>query len=139
LRASAVIEAEQLSGKGSTSPCADGSDWVTVGPSKLIRQSVLDFFGDNFEIREGKAIVPGGAKSAGAWGDLVGVSLDKGADFFEKVMMKDDGWLANLFDALARIHGPVEEYLTAPARIKRFYAAIRRARDRRPYYCRVAR
>jgi hypothetical protein len=87
--------------------------------------SVLDFFGGNFEIRQGKAIVPGGAKSAGAWGDLAGVSPDKGAEFFEKLMIKDDGWLASLYDALARIHGPVEEYLTDPARMKRYYSAVR--------------
>lgn len=86
---------------------------------------VLDFFGGNFEIRQGKALVPGGAKSAGAWADLAGVSPDKGAEFFEKLMVKDDGWLASLYDALARIHGPVEDYLTDPARMKRFYAAIR--------------
>jgi hypothetical protein len=87
--------------------------------------SVLDFFGGNFEIRQGKAIVPGGAKSAGAWADLAGVSPDEGAEFFEKLMVKDDGWLASLFDALARIHGPVADYLTDPARMKRFYAAVR--------------
>ena len=87
--------------------------------------SVLDFFGGNFEIRQGKAVVPGGARSAAAWADLAGASPDKGTEFFEKLMVKDDGWLASLFDALARIHGPVEEYLTDPARMKRFYTAIR--------------
>ena len=98
----------------------------TVAPLKLRAiASVLDFFGGNFEIRQGKAIVPGGAKSAGAWADLVGASPDKGAEFFEKLMVKDDGWLASLYDALARIHGPVEEYLTDPARMKRYYSAIR--------------
>ncbi len=34
-------------------------------------------------------------------------------------MAKDDGWLASLYDSLARIHGPVEDYLTDPARLKR--------------------
>ena len=40
-------------------------------------------------------------------------------------MSKDDGWLASLYDALARIHGPVQDYLTDPARMKRFYTAVR--------------
>ena len=40
-------------------------------------------------------------------------------------MMRDDGWLASLYDALARIHGPAQDYLTDPPRMKRFYAAIR--------------
>jgi tetratricopeptide (TPR) repeat protein len=98
----------------------------TVSPVRLRAvASVLDFFGGNFEIRQGKAIVPGGAKSAGAWADLTGVSPDKGAEFFEKLMIKDDGWLASLYDSLARMHGPVEEYLTDPARMKRYYTAVR--------------
>ncbi|HVY94791.1 MAG TPA: hypothetical protein VHA14_18640, partial [Bryobacteraceae bacterium] len=87
--------------------------------------AVLDFFGGNFEIRGGKAVVPGGAKSAQAWADLAGTSPDKGTEFFDKLMSKDDGWLAGLYDSLSRIHGPVQEYLTDPARMKRFYAAVR--------------
>jgi len=86
---------------------------------------VLDFFGGMFEIRNGKAVVPGGQRSAAVWGELTGASPDKGAEFFEKLMSKDDGWLASLFDALARIHGPVQEYLTDPSRMKRFYTAVR--------------
>jgi len=86
---------------------------------------VLDFFGGMFEIRNGKAITPGGARSAAAWGELAGASPDKGAEFFDKLLAKDDGWMASLYDALARIHGPLQEYLTEPARMKRFYAAVR--------------
>ena len=87
--------------------------------------SVLDFFGGNFEIRDGHALVPGGAKSVSAWADLAGASPEKGPEFLEKLMAKDDGWLASLFDALDRIHGPVQDYLTEPARLKRYYQAIR--------------
>ncbi len=86
---------------------------------------VLDFFGGMFEIRNGKAVVPGGSRSDAAWTELVGVSPDQGAAFFDKLLAKDDGWLASLFDALARINGPVKEYLTDPARMKRFYMAVR--------------
>jgi hypothetical protein len=86
---------------------------------------VLDFFGGMFEIRNGKAVVPGGQHSAGAWADLVGASPDKGAEFFDKLLAKDDGWLASLYDALARIQGPVRDYLTDPVRMKRFYSAVR--------------
>src|SRR5262249_928564 len=59
---------------------------------------VLDFFGGMFEIRGGKAIVPGGQRSAAAWAELVGASPDTGAAFFEKLIAKDDGWMASLFD-----------------------------------------
>ncbi|MBV8905725.1 MAG: hypothetical protein JOZ22_18995, partial [Acidobacteriia bacterium] len=86
---------------------------------------VLDFFGGMFEVRRGKAVVPGGQRSAGAWADLVGTSPDQGGAFFDKLLAKDDGWLASLYDSLARINGPVRDYLTEPARMKRFYSALR--------------
>ncbi len=86
---------------------------------------VLDFFGSMFEVRDGKAIVPGGARSEKMWAELVGVSPEKGAAFFERLIEKDDGWLASYYDSLARINGPVEVYLTEPERLKRFYLAMR--------------
>ena len=86
---------------------------------------VLDFFGGMFEIRSGKAVTPGGARSEKAWADMVGASPEKGPAFFEKLIMKDDGWIASYFDSLSRISGPVQAYLTEPDRMKRFYAAIR--------------
>ncbi|MGO4880516.1 MAG: tetratricopeptide repeat protein [Bryobacteraceae bacterium] len=86
---------------------------------------VLDFFGGMFELREGKAVVPGAPRTVAAWTELVGVPPDQGAAFFEKLIAKDDGWLASYYDALARINGPVHDYLTEPARMIRFYNAIR--------------
>ncbi len=86
---------------------------------------VLDFFGGMFEVRAGKAVVPGAPRTVAAWTGLVGASPDQGAAFFEKLIAKDDGWMASYFDALARINGPVREYLTEPARMQRFYMAIR--------------
>ncbi len=91
---------------------------------------VLDFYGGMFQVRNGRAVVPGGARSEKAWADLVGASPDKPGSFFERLIMRDDGWLASYFDALARIsdnpaNGPVQNYLTEPERLKRFYAAIR--------------
>lgn len=86
---------------------------------------VLDFFGGMFAIRGGKAVTPGGTRSAAMWTELVGVSPDKGAAFFERLISRDDGWMASFFDALARIDGPLRDYLTEPARMKRFYMAVR--------------
>jgi hypothetical protein len=86
---------------------------------------VLDFFGGMFELRDGKAVVPGAPRTVAAWTELAGASPDQGATFFDKLIAKDDGWLASYFDALARINGPVREYLTEPARMQRFYLAIR--------------
>ena len=91
---------------------------------------VLDFYGGMFEIRNGKAAIPGGARSEKAWTEMVGASPEKGAAFYEKLITKDDGWLASYYDALSRIvsnpaNGPVQNYLTEPERMKRFYLAIR--------------
>ena len=83
---------------------------------------ILDFYGSMFQVRNGKAVVPG---PAAAWTELVGASPDTGAVFFEKLVARDDGWLAAYFDALLRISGPSQAYLTEPARLKRFYTAIR--------------
>jgi hypothetical protein len=86
---------------------------------------VFDFFGGMLRLKDGKAVVPGGQRSAGAWSDLVGASPDKGVEFIEKLIMKDDGWMASYFDSLSRIEGTVQDYLTEPARLKRFYTALR--------------
>lgn len=86
---------------------------------------VLDFFGGLFELRDGKAVVPGGERAKAAWTELVGATPDNGAEFFEKLVMKDDGWLASYYDALRRIDGPALEYLTESKRLERFYLAIR--------------
>lgn len=83
---------------------------------------VLDFYGGMFQIRDGHAVVPGSAK---AWSDLVDASPDNGAAFFEKLIVKDDGWMASYFDALSRLRGPATQYLTEPERLKRFYSALK--------------
>ncbi len=86
----------------------------------------LDIFGGMFEIRGGKAMVPEERRPRAALGRVSRRSLpDRGAAFFEKLLARDDGWLCSYYDALARINGPVREYLTEPARMERFYQAIR--------------
>ncbi len=99
----------------------------TATPVERLRPfgHVLDFFGAMFEIRNGKAVVPGGARAAPAWAEMVGVSPDTGPAFFERLLTRDDGWMASYFDALARVNGPVKDYLTEPERMKRFYLALR--------------
>lgn len=86
---------------------------------------VLDFFGGMFQIRNGRAIVPGAPRTEKVWAELVGVAPEQGAAFFERLLTRDDGWLASYFDALARVNGPVREYLTEPDRLRRFYLAVR--------------
>jgi hypothetical protein len=86
---------------------------------------VLDFFGGMYTIKDGKAIVPGGAKSEAAWAELTGAPVTDAPAFFDKLTSRDDGWMASYFDSLSRISGPVQDYLTQPERLKRFYAGLR--------------
>ncbi len=86
---------------------------------------VLDFFGGMLQIRDGRAVVPGGARAERVWEELAGAPPSQGARFVERLVSRDDGWLASYFDALARLHGPVQDYLTEPERLRRFYLAIR--------------
>jgi hypothetical protein len=94
-------------------------------PRLRVYSHVLDFYGGMFEIRGGKAVVPGGARTEKMWGELAGAPPSSGAAFFEKLAAREDGWLASYFDALARINGPAKDYLCEPERLKRFYLAIR--------------
>jgi hypothetical protein len=87
---------------------------------------VLDFFGGMFEIRDGKAVVPGGARAEAAWRKIVGAGPEQGAEFFQRLMESDDGWLAAYYDALMRVRGAAAQtYFTDPDRMLRFYGAVR--------------
>ena len=86
---------------------------------------VLDFFGDQFELRNGRVVNPGGERTAAMWAEMVGAPVDKGAEFIEKLISKDDGWMASFFHALHRAKGPLKDYLTEPNRMKRYYMAVR--------------
>lgn len=86
---------------------------------------VLDFYGGMFEIRNGVAVVPGGEKAWPAWQDLTGKSPKDGPAFFERLLTRDDGWIASYYDAIARISGPTQQYLLDGKRMMRFYTAMR--------------
>ncbi len=86
---------------------------------------VLDFFGATFQIRNGRVAVPGGERTAAMWSEMVGAPPDRGAEFIEKLISKDDGWMCSFFDALGRSSGRALAYFTEPARMKRYYLAVR--------------
>ena len=91
---------------------------------------VLDFYGGMFEIRNGQAMVPGGARNEKAWTELVGVSPDKGGGFLRASgrAATTAGWPVISMRWRASHHaanGPVQNYLTDPDRLRRFYQAIR--------------
>ena len=84
--------------------------------------NVLDFFGGSFELRDGRAVVPG---PDAVWENLVGVSPTKGVAFLRKIIETDDGWLAAYFDALARTSGEKRAFFTGGDHPTRFYGALR--------------
>jgi len=97
-----------------------------VSASRLKNYSnVLDFFGASYEIRDGAAVIPGGPSAAKVWADFTGASPSDGADFFQKLTEADDGWMAAYYDAIARTSGSKRAYFMDPARIERFYSAMR--------------
>lgn len=87
---------------------------------------VLDFFGSMLQIRNGKVAVPGDPRSAAVWTDFSGANPENGPAFLEKMISKDDGWLAAYYEALIRVSDPATlNYLTEPGRLRRFYLALR--------------
>ncbi len=88
--------------------------------------NVLDFFGAMFEVRDGRAVVPGGARARPAWEKLTGAKVGRGGRFFQQLIELDDGWMAAFYDALARVQGQAaRDYFYDPQRIERFYLAVR--------------
>jgi hypothetical protein len=86
---------------------------------------VLDFYGDHICIRSNRVLVPGGAAAEPAWGNLVGASPGSPGEFVDRLLTRDDGWLAAYFDALSRINSAQQSYFIEPRRLNRFYEALR--------------
>lgn len=98
----------------------------TVGLQKLLpHAAVLDFYGRELCISDGKVIVPGGPQATVAWKELVGADPASPATFVVKLLGKDKGWLAAYFDVLSRISPKQQEYFTDSHRLRLFYSGLR--------------
>ena len=98
----------------------------SIGLRKLLANAaVLDFYGSHIFIRGGRVLVPGGEPSAPAWKELAGASPDAPAEFVDRLLTKDEGWLAAYFDALSSVDRDQQAYFVEPARLRRFYEALR--------------
>ncbi|MGH9356823.1 MAG: hypothetical protein ACRD10_11895, partial [Terriglobia bacterium] len=96
------------------------------GLKKLIPfGAVLNFYGAQLCIEEGRVVVPGGPAAEPAWKSLVGASPESPTAFIVHLVAKDDGWAAAYFDALSRISGAQQAYFTQPRRLRLFYEALR--------------
>ena len=91
----------------------------------LFYAPVLDFYGGRLCIRNGAVQLPGGEAAASAWESLVGVSPHSPGEFVNRLLAKDQGWLAAYFDALARVSPEQQVRLTQGDRLKRLYGAYR--------------
>jgi len=98
----------------------------SVGLRKLLPLAAdLDFYGSQLCIRSGRVEVPGGTTAQAGWKDLVGADPGNPGDFVQKLLMKDNGWLAAYFDSFARVSRERQEWFTQGNRLKTFYAAFR--------------
>jgi hypothetical protein len=98
----------------------------SIGIEKLLPYAaVLDFYGRELCIRDGRVDVPGGAGADAAWKDLVGASPASPITFVPRLLAKDKGWLAAYFDVLSRAGGMQQAYFTDPHRLRLFYAGLR--------------
>jgi hypothetical protein len=98
----------------------------SIGIQKLLPYgAVLDFYGRQICVRDGRVLVPGGKNAEPAWKELVGASPGSPASFVFRLLAKDKGWLAAYFDALSRAGGKQQAYFTEPERLRRFYEGLR--------------
>jgi hypothetical protein len=94
-------------------------------PRLMLLASTLEYYGTNVSIRGGKVLVPGGASAEPAWKSLVGASPASPGDFVTELMERDNGWLAAYFDAMSRVNETQQAYFSNPARLEKFYKALR--------------
>jgi hypothetical protein len=88
---------------------------------------VLDFYGSQIFIRNGRVAVPGGSSAEGAWRELAGASPRSPADFVLGLMGTDNGWLAVYFDTISRVNASQQAYLTTGPRLHKLYEAFHEA------------
>ncbi len=99
---------------------------TSIGIRKLLPYAaVLDFYGSRLCIRDGRVIVPGGPEAEAAWKDVVGASPASPANFIQKLLATDKGWLTAYFDVLSRVSRSRQAYFIEPHRLRRFYEALR--------------
>jgi hypothetical protein len=86
---------------------------------------VLDFYGEHLVVKAGKAVVPGGPAAEASWESLVGAKTTAPAEFFTKLLTKDNGWLAAYFDAIASASPSQQSYFADRRHVERCYSAFR--------------
>ena len=102
--------------------------WHSPGIAGLLPVApVLDFYGSNISVRSGRVLVPGGTGEESAWKELVGASPHSPEQFIQRLLARDNGWLAAYFDALARVSKSQQARFAQAGRLAEFYLAFRGA------------
>jgi hypothetical protein len=97
-----------------------------IGLAKLLPLGpVLDFYGSQLCIRQGKMVLPGGFAAEKEWSELAGTTPEKPAEFIHSLLTKDHGWLAAYYDAMAHASSTQQAHFTQKERLKRYYSAFR--------------
>lgn len=86
---------------------------------------ILDFYGQELSIHNGRVEVPGGVSADHAWARLAGAKPTQTGSFVMHLLTKDNGWLALYFDTLSRIPAAERKHLTEPSRLEHLYEALR--------------
>jgi hypothetical protein len=86
---------------------------------------VLDFYGTQLCIRDGRVLVPGGQAAESSWHELANASPRSPGDFVLGLVSTDNGWLAVYYDTLSRVSASQQAYLTQSSRLRRLYDAFK--------------
>ncbi|HJT68780.1 MAG TPA: hypothetical protein VJ731_01200 [Terriglobales bacterium] len=98
----------------------------SIGLRKLLPLSAdLDFYGTQLCIRNGRVQVPGGERVESQWKELAGANPENPSEFVQRLLAKDNGWLAAYFDTFARVNRERQAWFADKDRFKTYYAAFR--------------
>ena len=86
--------------------------------------AVLDFYGTQICIRNGRVMVPGGVSAESGWRELVGANPKNPGEFVPRLLEADNGWLAVYFDTLSRVNATQQAYLATEPRLRHLYEAF---------------
>ena len=97
-----------------------------IGVEKLLPLApMLDFYGGEIYVRDGRIAVPGGSAAEAAWKKLVGADPASPTAFAGRLLATDKGRLAQFYDSIARAGDAQQAYFTEEARLERIYHAFR--------------
>jgi hypothetical protein len=72
---------------------------------------VFALLGRSFSVRDGRVDVPGGAAAVSLWEQVVGASIATPEAFLERLLARDTGELAALYDAVAHLDAPHQRFV----------------------------